>query len=162
MVVWRRAGLAILAGVVLTACTDDIEQSAVTVSGSGSLRVLHHPCGGDNVVSTLRLRVPLGDDLDDGDDVILWEVVAIDTRTSREVEAFEPGDIPAGYRETIPLDEPQDGTEVVVDVGIRHGGLGGAYPFAWETLEPGKLVTDDGVKSRSAWLDYAIEGCGGT
>lgn len=160
--VLKRVGLALVAAVALSACTDDVEQSAVTISDSGSLRVLHHPCGSDNVVSSLRLRVPGGDDLTDADDITLWEVVAIDTRTSQEVETFEPGNIPSGYRETIPLDEPAEGTEVVVNVDVRHGGLGAAHSFVWGTLESGNLVTEDGVKSRPEWLSYAIKGCGGT
>lgn len=159
---WKHAGLVLLAGVLLPSCTDDVEQAAVTLSDEGALQVLHHPCRGDNVVSALQLRLVQGDEWDAGDDTILWKVVAVDTRTEREVEAFEPGSVPAGYRETVPFDEPIEGAEVVVNVDTRHGGLGSALPFVWGTLEPGTLVSEDGFKSRSGWLKYAIEGCGGT
>jgi hypothetical protein len=45
----------------------------------------------------------------DGDDIDLWKVVAVRTSTSSLVEMFEPGNVPAGYRETVPLDMPGQG-----------------------------------------------------
>ena len=161
--VLKRAALVLLAGVLLTACIDDVEDTAVTLSETGNLRVLHYPCRSDNVVSALQLRLLDRGELDAGANRILWKVIAIDTRTEGKVEAFEPGRIPGGYRETVPFDEPSESAKVVVDLETRHGGLGASIPFVWGTLAPGKLVTMEGVKTRSEWLEYAIiEGCGGT
>jgi hypothetical protein len=105
--------------------------------------------------------VPVGNIIGDGDDIVLWKVVAVRTSTSSLVETFEPGNIPAGYRETVPLDTPDQGDEVVIDLDIRRS-ESGAVGFDWGSLAPGTLLTDVGPKSRSEWLDYAIEGCGGT
>jgi hypothetical protein len=75
----------------------------------------------------------------------------------RDVRA---GNVPAGYRETVPLDKPDQGDEVVIYLDTRGGGSSG-LGFGWGALAPGTLLTDDGPKSRSQWLDYAIKGCGG-
>ena len=56
---------------------------------------------------------------------------------------------------------PEKADEVVIYLDIRSGGSG-ALGFDWGSLSPGTLLTDDGPKSRSQWLDYAIEGGGGT
>jgi len=68
----RQVVLALVAALLLSACTDDSEQGAVTVTAGGALRLLHHPRGSDNVVRRLRLVVRRGD----GDHIILWKVVA--------------------------------------------------------------------------------------
>jgi hypothetical protein len=156
----RHVVLALIAAVLMPACIDDFEQGAVTVTDTGVLRVLHHPCDERNVVLSVRLLVQVGDFIADGDDIVLWKVVAVQTSTSSLVETFEPGNIPVGYRETVPLDMPKKGDEVVIDLHIRHGGWG-TLRFDWGSLSPSTLLTDDGPKSRSQWLDYAIEGCGG-
>lgn len=158
----RHLVLALAAAFLMPACVDDFEQGAVTVSDEGVLRVLHHPCGRDNVVFGVRLLIPVGNIIEDGDDIVLWEVVAVDSFTSSLVEMFEPGNIPPGYRETVRLqDVPEKGDEVVIYLDTRHSGDGG-IGFEWGSLSPGTLLTDVGPKSRSQWLDYAIEGCGGT
>jgi len=56
----------------------------------------------------------------DGDDIDLWKVVAVRTSTSSLVEMFEPGNVPAGYRETVPLDMPGQGDEVVIYLVMRR------------------------------------------
>ena len=153
--------LGVITALLMSACTDDVEQGAVTVTAAGVLRVLHHPCSSDNVVRTLRLMVPVGPVVGDGDDVELWKVVAVANSTSASVETFEPRNLPASYRETIPLDTPAQGEEVAIYLETRHGSTG-LMTFVWGALKPGRLLTDDGLKSRSEWLSYAIEGCGGT
>jgi len=55
---------------------------------------------------------------------------------------------------------PDPGDEVVIYLDNRWGGSG-ALGFDWGSLTSGTLLTDDGPKSRSQWLDYAIEGCVG-
>jgi hypothetical protein len=157
----RRGLLLLIVALLMPACIDDFEQGAVTITDAGVLRVLHHPCNEHNVVLSLRLLVPVGAIIDDGDDIVLWKVVAVRTSTPSLVETFEPGKIPAGYRETVPLQIPDPGDEVVIDLDIRWSG-GGALGFEWGSLTPGTLLTDAGPESRSEWLDYAIEGCGGT
>jgi hypothetical protein len=158
----RHLTLALAAALLIPACVDDWEQGAVTVTDEGLVRVFHHPCAEDNVVLSLRLMVPIGDVIADGDDIVLWKVVAVNNFTSSRVETFEPGSIPAGYRETVRLEEvPEKGDEVVIYLDTRHGG-DGAIGFDWGSLSPDTLLTDVGPKSRSQWLDYAIEGCGGT
>jgi hypothetical protein len=157
----RHVVLVLVAALLMPACIDDFEQGGVTVTSGGVLRVLHHPCNEHNVVLGLRLFVPVGDIIADGDDIVLWKVVAVRTSTPSLVETFEPGNIPAGYRETVPLEMPDPGDEVVIYLDERWGGSGG-LGFDWGSLSPGTLLTDDGPKSRSQWLDYAIEGCGGT
>ena len=157
----RHLVLVLVVALLMPACIDDFEQGAVTVTDAGVLRVLHHPCDEDNVVLSVRLLVPVGNVIGDGDEIVLWKVVAVRTSTSSLVETFEPGNIPVGYRETVPLDMPEGGDEVVIDLDIRHGGWGD-LGFDWGSLSPGTLLTDHGPKSRSQWLDYAIEGCGGT
>ena len=157
----RHLVLVLVVALLMPACIDDFEQGAVTVTDAGVLRVLHHPCDEDNVVLSVRLLVPVGNVIGEGDEIVLWKVVAVRTSTSSLVETFEPGNIPVGYRETVPLDMPEGGDEVVIDLDIRHGGWGD-LGFDWGSLSPGTLLTDHGPKSRSQWLDYAIEGCGGT
>jgi len=157
----RHVVLALVAALLMPACIDDFEQGAATVTGEGILRVLHHPCNEHNVVLSVSLLVPVGAIVADGDDIVLWKVVAVRPSTSSVVETFEPGNIPAGYRETVPLEIPDPGDEVVIYLDIRWGGSGGVG-FDWGSLTPGTLLTDVGTKSRSEWLDYAIEGCGGT
>jgi len=156
----RRVVLALVAALLMPACIDDFEQGAVTVTDEGVLRVLHHPCDERNVVRSVRLLVQVGDFIADGDDIVLWNVVAVRTSTSSLVETFEPGNVPAGYRETVPLDKPDQGDEVVIYLDTRGGGSSG-LGFGWGALAPDTLLTDDGPKSRSQWLEYAIEGCGG-
>jgi hypothetical protein len=56
---------------------------------------------------------------------------------------------------------PDEGEKVLLALSTRRGG-GGDIDFTWGSLVPGSLLTDDGPKSRSEWLDYTIEGCGGT
>ena len=157
----RYVVLALVAALLMPACIDDFEQGAVTVTGGGVLRVLHHPCDEHNVVLSLRLLIPVGQIIDDGDDIVLWKVVAVRTSTPSLVETFEPGNMPAGYRETVPLETPDPGDEVVIYLDNRWGGSG-ALEFDWGSLTPCTLLTDGGPKSRSEWLDYAIKGCGGT
>jgi hypothetical protein len=89
-------------------------------SSDGGLR-----CDERNVVLSVRLLVPIGNFVADGDDIVLWRVVAVRTSTSSLVETFEPGNIPAGYRETVPLDMPEKGDEVVIYLDIRGGGSRG-------------------------------------
>jgi hypothetical protein len=149
--------LALVATLLLSACTDDSEQGAVTVTDEGVLRVVHHPCGSDNVVRRLRLVVRRGG----GDHIVLWKVIAVRPTTYLLVETFEPGNIPAGYRETVPFNVPNPGDKLVVYLDNRHGDYT-VLQFVWGSLEPGTLVTEDGPKPGSEWLDYAIEGCGGT
>jgi hypothetical protein len=157
----RHVVLALAAALLMPACIDDFEQVAVTVSDEGILRILHHPCSEQNVVFSVRLMVPVGNIIADGDDIVLWNVVAVRTSTSSLVEVFEPGNVPAGYRETVPLEMPDKGDEVVIYLDTRWSS-DGAIGFDWGSLTPGTLLTDDGPKSRSQWLDYAIAGCGGT
>jgi hypothetical protein len=59
------------------------------------------------------------------------------------------------------LEIPGNGDEVVIYLDTRWRSDGG-IAFDWGSLSPGTLLTDDGPKSRSPWLDYAIKGCGGT
>jgi hypothetical protein len=157
----RKVLLLLFAALLMPACIDDFEQVAVTVNDEGTLRVLHHPCSEHNVVFSVRLMVPVGNIIADGDDIVLWKVVAVRTSTSSLVEVFEPGNVPAGYRETVPLEIPGNGDEVVIYLDTRWRSDGG-IAFDWGSLSPGTLLTDDGPKSRSPWLDYAIKGCGGT
>lgn len=156
----RHLVLVLVVALLMPACSDDFEQVAVTVTDGGVLRVLHHPCNEHNVVLSLSLVKPVGAIIDDGDDIVLWKVVAVRTSTPSLVEMFEPGNIPAGYRETVPLQMPDPGDEVVIYLDEHWGGSGGVG-FDWGSLAPGTLLTDIGPKSRSQWLDYAIEGCVG-
>jgi hypothetical protein len=157
----RKVLLLLFAALLMPACIDDFEQVAVTVNDEGTLRVLHHPCSEHNVVFSLRLMVPIGNIIADGDDIVLWKVVAVRTSTSSLVEVFEPGNVPAGYRETVPLEIPGKGDEVVIYLDTRWSSDGG-IALDWGSLSPGTLLTEDGPKSRSQWLEYAIKGCGGT
>jgi hypothetical protein len=59
------------------------------------------------------------------------------------VETFEPGNIPAGYRETVSLKMPEKGDVVVIYLDIRGGGSG-AFGFDWGSLSPGTLLTQEG------------------
>jgi hypothetical protein len=141
---------ALVAAVLMPACIDDFEQGAVTVSDEGVIRVLHHPCDERNVVLSVRLLVPVGNVVADGDDIVLWTVVAVRTSTPSLVETFEPGNIPGGYRETVPLDMPEKGDEVVIYLDIRGGGSG-AFGFDWGSLSPGTLLTQAPSPGPSGW-----------
>ena len=90
----RHVVIALVAALLMPGCIDDFEQGAVTVTDAGVLWVLHHPCDERNVVLSVRLLVPVGNVVADGDDVILWKVVAVKTSTSSLVETFEPGTYP--------------------------------------------------------------------
>jgi hypothetical protein len=97
-----------------------------------------------------------------GNDIILWKATAGNRPVvASDVMTFEPGHVPTGYVETVPLDAPASGEEVIVYVTVRVGGSF-VVGFPWGSLREGRLVTQAGTKSRSEWLDYAIEGCGGT
>jgi len=78
----RHLVLVLVVALLMPACIDDFEQGAVTVTDAGVLRVLHHPCDEHNVVLSLRLLIPVGQIIDDGDDIVLWKVVAVQTSTS--------------------------------------------------------------------------------
>jgi hypothetical protein len=154
--------LVLIAALFMPACIDDFEQAAVTASPDGGLRVLYHPCWADDAPGTIELLVDDGDTPGNGNDTVLWEATAgrrpIDTS---DVMTFEPGKVPSGYSETVNLHEPRPGDEVLIYVAPQGGG-GFVAGFSWGTLGEGRLITDAGSKTAAAWLEYAIEGCGGT
>jgi len=145
---------------LLPSCIDDFEQAAVTASPDGGLRVLYHPCGADEPAETVQLLVDDGDTIGNGNDTVLWKAVASrGAIPTCDVMTFEPAKLPAGYFETVHLRTPEKGDRVIVYLTERGGGgfVGG---FSWGSLEESTLVTDDGSKTRAAWLEYAREGCG--
>jgi len=156
---WVLVGVVVLC-FLLPSCIDDVEQAAVTASSDGGLRVLYHPCGADEPAETVQLLVDDGDTIGNGNDTVLWEAVASrGAIPTSDVMTFEPEKLPAGYFETVHLRTPEKGDKVIVYLTERAGGgfVGG---FSWGSLEESTLVTDDGSKTRAAWLEYAREGCG--
>jgi hypothetical protein len=152
----------LVVALLMSSCIDDYEQAAVTTSPEGGLRVLHHPCRADMPAQAIELLVDDGDTVGNGNDIILWKATAGNRPVvASDVMTFEPGHVPTGYVETVPLDAPASGEEVIVYVTVRVGGSF-VVGFPWGSLREGRLVTQAGTKSRSEWLDYAIEGCGGT
>jgi hypothetical protein len=151
---------AVFAGFLLSSCIDDSEQTAVTASSNGSLRVLHYPCRADEPAETVELLVDDGDTPGNGNDTVLWEATAGNrTIVASDVMTFEPGSVPTGYLETVALHAPAPGDEVLVYVTKRGGG-GFVAGFSWGSLREGRLITDDGTKTFAGWLKYAREGCG--
>jgi hypothetical protein len=63
---------AVLSCFLLSSCIDDSEQTAVTASSNGSLRVLHHPCRVDEPAQKVELLVDDGDTPGNGNDTVLW------------------------------------------------------------------------------------------
>jgi hypothetical protein len=72
---------------------------------------------------------------------------------------YKPEKLPAGYFETVHLRMPKKGDKVLVYLTERGGGSFVAG-FSWGSLEESTLVTDEGSKTRAAWLEYARAGCG--
>jgi hypothetical protein len=152
---------AVLSCFLLSSCIDDSEQTAVTASSNGSLRVLHHPCRADEPAQMVELLVDDGDTPGNGNDTVLWEATAGNRQiVASDVMTFEPGSVPTGYLETVALHAPAPGDEVLVYVTKRGGGDFVAG-FSWGSLREGRLITDDGTKTFAGWLKYAREGCGG-
>jgi hypothetical protein len=151
---------AVVLGVLLSSCIDDFEQAAVTAPPGGGLRVLYYPCRTDRPAETVQLLVDDGDTPGNGNDTVLWKATAGDRPiVASDVMTFEPANVPTGYSETVTLDAPEPGRDVLVYITVRGGGSFVAG-FSWGSLDDGSLLTQAGTNTATGWLRYAREGCG--
>ena len=157
MTMRRRTVLAVLSTtLVLSACSDDIEQIGMTLR-DGRPTVIIASCVGDKPRS-IRIVNPGNDAFEVGDDDVLWR---IDYAYARPISiATTIGVAPPRFETIVPLRDPLPGT-LEMKLGVT-GRTRGGLSFTVPELREDRILTDLGeFLSPAAFLSRAEKGCGG-
>jgi len=153
--VWAPASLLVL----LTSCTAGSRVGVTTSTQGAGVSIDLIRCHRERV-HRVELFVPVGDIVDDKDDIRLWKIVSED---GVELDSIVVGTTPSGFKELILLQRPLTSDERL-GVTVETEVIAGIQFFRLRDLRPGVILFGDTNRSPDSFRRRALDGggCGDT